>query len=410
VDYLNQDKTWLAGVSGGRDSMALLDMMRRAGYRVAVAHVNYNIREDTQEDLAVVESYCSTYDIPLHVKTCDHDYFNTGNVQVKAREIRYSFYKKLCESHGYAGVVLAHHRDDVLETIVMHKRRGSRPDYLGIRPVSLWQGMQVVRPLLKMTKADLTNYCETHGVIWHDDYTNFQTDYTRDYVRNVVLKQMPEAEKEQLLSEARDFNVQSAQKRRHVQPLLDEMKENGIIQLSCIDDPETFWYWCLREVLEQEDISGHVIREIIRQMNSSGAHATVALADGFEVIKAYDEARLVKKTDVTFEPLTFDPGDYPNNGIVHAAPEGHDHAGVCVHESDWPLTVRSFCPGDRILTKAGHKKVSRLMIDAKVPKDKRTLYPVLVNRNGEILLVPYLAKRVDRLGETPDIYIVMEDA
>ena len=113
---MNQLKqgAWLAAVSGGADSMAMLDLCRRSGVRLHVAHVNYHKRESAMRDQRLCEEYCSRYAIPLHCLYAQNR--TADNFQAEARRERYAFFAALCSEHSLSGVIVAHQQDDVLET------------------------------------------------------------------------------------------------------------------------------------------------------------------------------------------------------------------------------------------------------------------------------------------------------
>ena len=117
---------------------------------------------------------------------------------------------------------LGHQKDDVIETIYMHLERDSHPDYLGIQEVSHRLGMTIIRPLLHVTKQDLRDYCDDHHILFHDDYTNFQTEFTRDRIRNTILNQYTDSQKEELLKKGEEYNKKQAIKKQEVDKYLTE--------------------------------------------------------------------------------------------------------------------------------------------------------------------------------------------
>ena len=113
-------KRVLIGVSGGPDSMALLDMMKDK-YEVYVAHVNYHHRDSALRDEKIVEKYCMKYQLPFFKK--DYVEVGGGNFQENARIFRYEFYKEIIDKYNLEYVMLAHHKDDLIETYLMQKKR-----------------------------------------------------------------------------------------------------------------------------------------------------------------------------------------------------------------------------------------------------------------------------------------------
>lgn len=118
-------------------------------------------------------------------------------------------------------MVLAHHQNDVIENIVMQLQRHNTKGYLGIQEISEVFGVTVIRPCLAVRKQFLRDYCHGHNVEYRDDYTNFQTEFTRDYVRNVTLKDYDEEKIEKLLKWAQEHNQRYASKLKQLQIYLD---------------------------------------------------------------------------------------------------------------------------------------------------------------------------------------------
>ena len=181
-------KRVLIGVSGGPDSMALLDIMKDK-YEVYVAHVNYHHRDSALRDELIVEDYCRKYDIPYFKK--DYVEVDGGNFQENARIFRYEFYKEIIDKYDLDCVMLAHHKDDLIETYLMQKKRNSHVYYYGLKRSVNNFGIKIVRPLLKYTKDDLKDYCDNLGIVYGIDESNLSDDYQRNRIRHDVIEKLP---------------------------------------------------------------------------------------------------------------------------------------------------------------------------------------------------------------------------
>ncbi|MBR2728158.1 MAG: tRNA lysidine(34) synthetase TilS, partial [Solobacterium sp.] len=155
-DQLNRG-VWLAAVSGGPDSMALLDMCLKAGVRTAAAHVNYHYRDQADEEEAYVRAFCEARGIVCHV--LNEPFTWEGNFEAAARKHRYDFFAFLVRQYGYAGVLTGHQEDDLIETYLMQEEKGIIPEYYGLREALMYSGVQIRRPLLDHTKKELQEYC-----------------------------------------------------------------------------------------------------------------------------------------------------------------------------------------------------------------------------------------------------------
>ena len=128
------------GVSGGPDSMFLLDQMRLEVYNFVVAHINYKKREDSDYDEKLVRSYCQKYSLPYEVyQVKDSEYNSVSNFQDRARKIRYDFFQGLADKYQTKYIVVAHHLDDHLETYLLQKQKKTLVEHWGL-PAKTKQG------------------------------------------------------------------------------------------------------------------------------------------------------------------------------------------------------------------------------------------------------------------------------
>ena len=201
---LSKNKKYVLGVSGGPDSMALLDLFRKQGYQGVVALVNYHKRVDSTQDYEVVKEYCKQHNIPLAYKEIFS--YDEGNFQAQARVLRYDFYKEIAILYQCEAVLLAHHYDDFLETVLMQKNRHQEDGYWGILETSNYQGLTVLRPLLACTKQQLLDYCIHHQIAYRIDSSNLESDYTRNKIRNQELAKYTKEMKEELYNQAMIHN------------------------------------------------------------------------------------------------------------------------------------------------------------------------------------------------------------
>jgi tRNA(Ile)-lysidine synthase len=179
----------LAMVSGGRDSVCMLDLAVRARGAEAVGalHVNYGLREEAGEDERHCAQLCERLGVPLEVERPRRPE-GAGNLQAWAREARYAAAARLAEARD-ATILTGHTADDQVETILYRLASSpSRRALLGMRP----KDGRLARPLLGTTREEVTAYCEERGLAWRDDASNEEADYKRNLLRRDVI---PELEK-----------------------------------------------------------------------------------------------------------------------------------------------------------------------------------------------------------------------
>ena len=178
----------LVAVSGGVDSVVLLDLLVKAHYNVVVAHCNFKLRgKESDEDEQFVRSVAAKYRVDCFVKTCPADDFSSSHnvtIQESARELRYAFFKALTEEKGFDKVAVAHHADDDLETLFINLMRGSGLQGLKGMPV---QRDNIIRPLMFISRQQIENYANQHDLSWRNDSSNDSDKYLRNKIRHHLL-------------------------------------------------------------------------------------------------------------------------------------------------------------------------------------------------------------------------------
>jgi tRNA(Ile)-lysidine synthase len=210
----------LVCVSGGADSVALLDVLLRTGCECVVAHCNFHLRgKESDRDEAFVRELCRTLGqrlktkptwlkdgIPLHVKhfeTADYAKANKKSIELAARELRYQWFAEVAKETGCNAIAVAHHQNDQAETILMNIRRGCGLKGLaGMAPKSrnpyCEQSVPIIRPLLCTTHDYICHYLrDIRHIEWVEDSTNSDTTYRRNAIR-AELAQWSKAEIEHL--------------------------------------------------------------------------------------------------------------------------------------------------------------------------------------------------------------------
>ena len=183
----NEGDTFIVAVSGGSDSMCLLDILvkiaRKEDLNLIVAHVNYGLRgTDSDADEEVVRVQCAEYEIPFNVKMVKE----TGHKGSEAewRKQRYTYFENLRNEHNAAHIVVGHNANDQAETLLLHLLRGSGLNGLcGMR----YHRDSIIRPLLKVQKSQIIAYCKMHSITYREDQTNSDDVYKRNLIRNDLL-------------------------------------------------------------------------------------------------------------------------------------------------------------------------------------------------------------------------------
>ena len=184
----------ILAVSGGLDSVVLLDLLSRAGYGLVVAHCNFGLRgEESLRDEAFVRQQAASYGrevLVRHFDTAGYAASHRVSVQVAARELRYAWFSEVAAATGCRYVVTAHHQDDNIETLLMNFFKGT--GIAGLRAMLPRQGI-VVRPLLFASREAIRAYALERGLSWVEDSSNVSDKYTRNYFRHQVIPLVAQA-------------------------------------------------------------------------------------------------------------------------------------------------------------------------------------------------------------------------
>ena len=386
---LNLDKSqkYLLACSHGPDSMALFFMLKEEGYNFAVAHVNYHLREESDEEQKELEAYCKKNDIQLYVKEVNESLGGT-NLEEQCRIIRYSFFKELVNEYHFYAVLIAHNQDDVIETYLMQKTRQNLVEFYGIKENPIIFDVKIIRPLLNYTKQELLMFCDFNKVEYSIDKTNLQDVFLRNKIRHQIVEKMSKEERIKILEEMALEN----EKLTKIQEKIYQIKTKTIEVYNRLTDDEFLYAIVslgrkLKPGFTMSRAQGLEIRKIFK---SSKANVSVDIS-GLKLVKSYDSFDLVHNANeqqFTFEikePMVLDTdyfyldftGDTSNRNITI---------------DDYPLTVRNAKSDDTYIISGYSKQLRRLFIDWKVPLTLRKRWPVIVNKNGTIIYVPRYQK------------------
>lgn len=183
----------IVALSGGADSVALLRLLVDLGYTCEAAHCNFHLRsKESDRDESFVNDLCKTLNIPLHIQHFQTAKFAAEqhlSIEMAARELRYTWFETLRQKQTAGYIAVGHHKDDSVETFLLNLIRGAGINgLLGIRPIN----GNIVRPLLCLTRQDITTYLQGIGQSYVTDSTNLQEEYTRNKIRLNLLPQLAE--------------------------------------------------------------------------------------------------------------------------------------------------------------------------------------------------------------------------
>ncbi|MEA3445905.1 MAG: tRNA lysidine(34) synthetase TilS [Bacteroidota bacterium] len=187
-ELFESNETILLAVSGGIDSVVMLDLMNSAGYSFAIGHCNFNLRsKESDGDEELVSSLAEKYDAAFHnISFGTKEYANENgiSIQMAARELRLKWFEEIRQTNGYGKIALAHHRNDEIETFFINLSRGT-----GIRGLTGMKAKNhhIIRPLLFAGRKEIGDYCENHDLSYREDSSNAKQEYYRNKIRHSIV-------------------------------------------------------------------------------------------------------------------------------------------------------------------------------------------------------------------------------
>lgn len=242
----NGDKIVL-GISGGPDSMAMLHILNEIrneniiNFDIVVAHINHMIREEAQEDEEYVQEYCKKNNIECYIRRIDvKEIANINKIGTEeaGRKVRYDFFEEILNKTNSNKIAIAHNKNDKIETIIMHILRGS--GVLGLKGIEPIRNNKFIRPIIECERYEIETYCEQNKLNPRIDKTNFENEYTRNKIRNIII---PYIKKEfnpniietvdrlsKVISEENDYMEKIAQE-IYNQILIENTEDRSILKL-----------------------------------------------------------------------------------------------------------------------------------------------------------------------------------
>jgi tRNA(Ile)-lysidine synthase len=396
---LYQNQTWIISVSGGPDSMALLDMAYQSHIHVIALHVNYHKRDSALRDQMIVQSYCDKHSIKVYV----YDAFDfKGNFQDEARRFRYLKLKETVLVENAQGVMVAHHKDDDLETLLFQITRKSNVNFYGLTQSTKLFGMRVDRPLLDYTKEELLEYCYNHQIEYGIDESNTNLMYTRNKIRK-ALAELTHNEKDELFKIKNEYNSARRTFLNLFQLTLNQtsISHNDYISLS--HNKHSFLLEWLRFHTNLYPISNKFIDELNRQLTESNT-IKMRLNKEYRLIKQYGVISLLKEVkDYTYHLDLYEPLD----SMIKLRYDAKElYTKVTISKDSFPITIKNLRSCKNQLQAYTYTKLSRWFIKNKIPIQEREMWPLVFNHLNELIYILDVGYEHGVSTDTIDCYML----
>ena len=378
---------YLLACSYGPDSMALFQLLLNEGYSFDIAHVNYNIREDSKKETENLLEFSKRNNIKCFVYEVEETI--DKNVEEKCREIRYEFFHEIYCKGNYKALLVAHHQDDLIETYLLQKQRNILPRHYGLVESSDLYGMHVIRPLLNRKKSDLLEFCKENNVPYALDYTNFLDIYARNKIRHEVVEKMNDEDRKNIIKEIEEKNQWLNQKNKEI----DELPVLTNKELLKLD--ETLFRMYLtnmaREIENDFEVSKKLSGQIRKVLTADKPNIISPVSSSMVFVKEYEYCCF----DLNEESLEYvysleEPGIL-NNEYFYLNFTG-DTSNRHITLDDYPLTIRNANKDDVYTILNYPVKVRRLFIDWKMPISLRKRWPIILNKDNKVIYIPRYQK------------------
>lgn len=414
----------IVALSGGADSVALLRILHTLGYDCEAAHCNFHLRgAESDRDEMFVRKLCKTMRIPLHTidfATEQYAIEKKISIEMAARELRYQWFAEIKEKTKANVIAVAHHQDDSVETVLLNLIRGTGINgLLGIRP----KNGDIVRPLLCISRKEITDYLQNAKQEYMTDSTNLQDEYTRNKIRLNLLPLMQEINplvKEHIIDTSNYLNDVNRIYNKGIEEGKQRVIEKGdirIISLLKEPSPEALLF----EILYPLGFNAAQTKNILAMLEGQTGKQFIS-KDGWRVVKDRELLLIDKKKKQEIPPfcLIKEEKEYTKDFIIprekHIACFDTDKLIGEINLRKWQagdifipfgmkgkkkvsdyLTDRKFsiiqkenqwvlCCGDKIIWIVGERTDNRFRIDEKTKKvtvfkmsEKTTDNPLIIN-------------------------------
>lgn len=409
------DKTFILAVSGGVDSMVLLDAAIKIKLNCVVVNFNHHKRKVSEKEAKLVEKVALANNLKVILK--DIKIEKNSNFQKLARDRRIALLKEISKENNTNLIATAHHLNDLAETMLMNfVSQGMFKSLSGFDTKHEDDGFIFLKPFKKIKKSELYEYAKKHNLNFFEDESNFKNNYTRNQFRNLVI---PELEKQNPKLTDRLFLLSE------IFESLDKSLKNTVVDFiqnkdvflipEYLKHPLHIRLYILTELLHQNKIAFNLkkITQIDKLISSTRPNGLIKLTGTWFFKKTYAHFSLENQANL---PLLY---KYNIDNFCFNSKHPQTSLINCIIEYSTdalkpPFLVRTQKLGDLLNYSYGKKSVVKLFKDAKVPLYFRKQYPILTDSADQIIYIPKLYKndtlgvgetlKIEFIGELCEIY------
>ncbi|MDD6323259.1 MAG: tRNA lysidine(34) synthetase TilS [Bacilli bacterium] len=406
---IEPNQTVIMATSGGPDSMALLSLLLKTknNLKIVCAHVNHKLRKESEAEAKMVQAYCQKNNIIFEYMEITN---YKGNTENYARKKRYQFFQSLIKKYNSKYLLTAHHGDDLTETILMRIIRGSSLKGYGAFPqITNQEGYKIYRPLITKTKEEILKYVQKNNIPYAVDKTNESEKFTRNRIRMHILPYLKKENKNihlKFLNFSKTINETENYFENIIKEKLPQIYEDEAINISKLRrEKKLIQKKIISKILIEEygenitKINENHLNQIINIINSNKPNQSLSLPLKKRFVKEYNKA-YIKKINQTkeYNYILNKEIIMANGHMIKIQGETTDNSNYTIKinskEIKMPIHIRNKQPGDKITLKGLNKskKIKEIFINEKIPKEKRNIWPVVTDDNGQIIWLPGLKK------------------
>ncbi|HTD41568.1 MAG TPA: tRNA lysidine(34) synthetase TilS [Mucilaginibacter sp.] len=401
----DRDSSVLAAVSGGMDSVVMVHLLKAAGFNFGIAHCNFQLRgDDALTDQQFVQDLANQFGVQYHTINFDTKKYAAEkkiSIQMAARELRYQWFAQVSQQSGYDVIALAHHQNDAIETILLNLTRGTGIAGLhGILP----KNGSIVRPLMFLKRDEIQDIVKANNLAYAEDSSNNSTKYARNKIRLEVIPRLKELNPaleetfENNLKHFRDLEVLLEQKlaelRKDIFIFHKEEIHLRVEEVKKLHPQNLLLYGLLQEY----GLNESTIDDIISALDKHSGR--IFESPGFMLVLDRDRLILSKKQTISASSVLISKDQHEVKFNNYQLDILHDDSPLIIKDNPmsvsidtelliYPLMLRHWEEGDHFhpLGMKTRQKLSDFFVHQKVPLHEKSLIPLLVNGNDDIVWI-----------------------
>ena len=410
---LKDNDTIVVGLSGGPDSMCLLDVIKSLNKEIKIvcAHINHNIRKESFEEQKFIKNFCKNNNLIFETTTFDKKREDQDYNELELREKRYNYFETIIKKYKAKYLFTAHHGDDLVETILMRISRGSNlKGYTGFQIETKKKDYKVIKPLIFLTKEDINTYNQDHNIPYVIDKTNEEDNYTRNRYRhnvlpflksenqNIHLKYLKFSRELLTYYEYVDKVVNNEIEKRFKKNILDI---EGFCRLDKLIQTKIIEYILDNNYIDNLYlVSDKHVNLVLNIIENPKPNIEINLPDNLHITKSYNLLKITrnKKSKEEYNIPIIEETLLPNGKTIKIVKQVENNSNFFIKlnskEVTLPLYVRTRKDGDKMFVKnmESSKKVKDIFINSKLSKEERDIQPIVTDKDGNIIWIPGIKK------------------